>query len=85
MMSDPDLTDRFAWSGVVTTVDAMAAEQTFDHHPESIKQVAVADWIVLTKADLFKGTSGKSVSRPYAGESRISIQPRRSCMQTTKT
>jgi len=59
LMSDPELTDRFSWAGVVTTVDAMAAEQTFDRHPESIKQIAVADRIVLTKSDLLEGTSGK--------------------------
>ncbi|TIU04559.1 MAG: GTP-binding protein, partial [Mesorhizobium sp.] len=38
--------------GVITLVDAVNANATLDAHVEAVKQVAVADRIVLTKADL---------------------------------
>ncbi|HSS28340.1 MAG TPA: GTP-binding protein [Usitatibacter sp.] len=42
---------RYALSGVVTTVDSERGMETLDRNPESVKQVAVADRIVLTKTD----------------------------------
>ncbi|HEX3061169.1 MAG TPA: GTP-binding protein [Usitatibacter sp.] len=42
---------RYALSGVVVTVDSERGMGTLDAHPESVKQVAVADRIVVTKAD----------------------------------
>jgi G3E family GTPase len=38
--------------GVITVVDTVNAAATLDQHMESVKQVAVADRIVLTKTDL---------------------------------
>jgi len=52
LMNDPVLAARFRLDGVVTTVDAVNAETQLDNHMESVKQAAVADRIVLTKADL---------------------------------
>jgi G3E family GTPase len=46
---------RFRLRQVVTTVDAANATRTFEQHPESIKQAAVADEIVVTKTDLDTG------------------------------
>jgi G3E family GTPase len=43
---------RFRLQQVVTAVDAMNGAGTLDRHPESVKQAAVADDIVLTKIDL---------------------------------
>jgi G3E family GTPase len=43
---------RYRIDGVVTVVDAVNGAATLDEHLESIKQVAVADRIVLTKTDL---------------------------------
>jgi G3E family GTPase len=51
-MSHPYLVMRYRIDGVVTVVDAVNGAATLDEHLESIKQVAVADRIVLTKADL---------------------------------
>ncbi len=48
----PLVAARYALSGIVTTVDATHGEATLDGHFESIKQVAVADRIVITKTDL---------------------------------
>lgn len=52
LMSDPLVADRFRLDGVVTTVDAVNAMDQLDRQPESVKQAAVADRIVLTKTDL---------------------------------
>ena len=43
---------RFRLQGVVTVVDAINGAATLDAQVEAVKQVAVADRIVLTKADL---------------------------------
>jgi G3E family GTPase len=51
-MAHPYLVQRFRLDGVITVVDAMNAARTLDQHMESVKQVAVADRIVLTKTDL---------------------------------
>ena len=59
----PYLALRFRLDGVVTVVDAVNGFATLDHHEESIKQVAVADRIILTKTDLIaapKGSDAKS-------------------------
>jgi G3E family GTPase len=51
-MVHPYLVQRFRLDGVITLVDAVNAAATLDQHMESVKQVAVADRIVLTKTDL---------------------------------
>jgi G3E family GTPase len=43
---------RFRLDGVVTTVDAVFGMGQLDDHFEAVKQVAVADRILLTKTDL---------------------------------
>lgn len=52
LMTAPVVSNRFALDGIITTVDAVNAARQFDRHPESVKQAAVADRIVLTKSDL---------------------------------
>ncbi|HWF96230.1 MAG TPA: GTP-binding protein [Xanthobacteraceae bacterium] len=51
-MAHPYLVQRFRLDGVITVVDAVNAAATLDQHMESVRQVAVADRIVLTKTDL---------------------------------
>src|SRR3954467_14574693 len=51
-MVHPYFVMRFRLDGVVTVVDAVNGAATFDAHVEAVKQVAVADRIVLTKTDL---------------------------------
>jgi G3E family GTPase len=51
-MLHPYLVMRFRLDGVITVVDAVNGAATLDAHPESVKQIAVADRIVLTKTDL---------------------------------
>ncbi|HUW27138.1 MAG TPA: GTP-binding protein [Sulfuriferula sp.] len=43
---------RFQLNSVVTTVDAVLGEQQLDSYFEAVKQVAVADRLLLTKTDL---------------------------------
>ncbi len=50
----PYLMLRYRLDGVVTVVDAINGAATLDRHPESVKQAAVADVLVLTKTDLAK-------------------------------
>lgn len=51
-MSDVSLRHRFRPSVVVTTVDSAQGAATLAAHPESVKQAALADRLVLTKTDL---------------------------------
>lgn len=51
LMSQP-ATTRYRLCGIVATIDAVHGQQTLDGHIESVKQIAVADHIVMTKADL---------------------------------
>jgi len=51
-MAHPYLVMRLRLDGVVTVVDAVNGLSTLDAHPEAVKQVAVADRLVLTKTDL---------------------------------
>ncbi|MBK5956842.1 GTP-binding protein [Rhodoplanes elegans] len=43
---------RYRLTRVIATVDAVNGGTTLDRHPEAVKQAAVADEVVLTKADL---------------------------------
>ncbi|WP_412558319.1 CobW family GTP-binding protein [Thalassospira sp. MIT1370] len=52
LMTDPLLTTKFRLDSVVTTVDAIHGSGQLDQHPESVKQTAVADRILMTKSDL---------------------------------
>jgi G3E family GTPase len=51
-MGDPFAATHYRLDGVVTVVDAVHAMGQLDQQVEAIKQVAVADRLVLTKTDL---------------------------------
>jgi len=51
-MAHPYLVMRYRLDGVIAVVDAVNGAATLDEHVEAVKQVAVADRIVLTKTDL---------------------------------
>jgi G3E family GTPase len=51
-MAHPYLVMRYRLDGVITVVDAVNGDATLDTHVEAVKQVAVADRIVLSKTDL---------------------------------
>ena len=52
LICHPRLSGFYRLDGVATTVDALNAERQLDIQPESVKQVALADHLVVTKTDL---------------------------------
>ncbi len=66
LLSEPVVKHHFVLDAVVTTVDAVNGANQLDRQPESVKQVAVADRIVLTKADLVSREDVAEVERRIA-------------------
>ncbi|WP_411036735.1 CobW family GTP-binding protein [Shinella sp. BYT-45] len=52
VMGNPALSQSFSLDGVITVVDAVNGLSTLANHPEAVKQVAVADRVLVTKASL---------------------------------
>jgi G3E family GTPase len=52
LVSEPMLAALYRLDAIVTTVDGQFGERQLDEHFESVKQAALADRIVVTKADL---------------------------------
>lgn len=52
IFAHPYLSQRYAIDGVVTLVDAVNGLQTLDQQEEAVKQVAVADRLIISKTDL---------------------------------
>jgi G3E family GTPase len=51
LLTEPVLRHRCTVEAVVTTVDAVNGAATLDRQPESVKQAAAADVLLVTKAD----------------------------------
>ena len=58
IMAHPVLAQAYRLDGVVTLVDAVNGAATLDAHEEAVRQVAVADRLVLTKTDLAADVEG---------------------------
>jgi G3E family GTPase len=52
LTSHPVVARRFRPAAIVTAVDGVAGAATLDRHREAVKQAALADRIIITKADL---------------------------------
>ena len=52
LMQEPSVFESYRLARVVAAVDAVNAMGTLDRHGEAIKQVAVADALLLTKTDI---------------------------------
>jgi G3E family GTPase len=61
LMRDDLLLQRVKLEGVITVVDGFNGMATLDAHPEAVKQVAMADRIVLTKLDMLEGKPGEDI------------------------
>jgi G3E family GTPase len=61
LMAEPAVRARFSLAGVACTVDAVLGMGTLDRQPESLKQVAVADHLFLTKTDLQPALPGSAL------------------------
>lgn len=67
LINDRWVAARFALNSVVTTVDAVLGEQQLDSYFEAVRQVAVADRLLLTKADLVGESAMKALRQRLAG------------------
>ena len=54
ILGDPKVVDSYSLSSVLTAVDAVNGISTLKEHAEAVKQVAVADRVLLTKTDLLQ-------------------------------
>jgi G3E family GTPase len=70
VMVHPYLVLRYRLDGVVTLVDAVNGMPTLDTHPEAVKQVAVADRIVLTKTDLLTAPECRTAAQGLTARSQ---------------
>jgi G3E family GTPase len=52
LLAEPVLRHQYAVEAVVATVDALNGAASLDRQPESVKQAAVADTLLVTKADV---------------------------------
>jgi len=52
VQSEPVLRHHFRLGNIVTTIDAINGAGQFETHEESVKQAAVADFLIITKSDL---------------------------------
>ena len=59
-LSDPTLAGLYRIGAVVATVDAVNGPATLDEHIESVRQVALADRILITKLDLVEAAQAKA-------------------------
>ena len=66
LRTDPRIRQACSLRGLIVTVDAQNALQTFEHQIESVRQVALADRIVITKTDLVDDDIVSSVSQAVA-------------------
>lgn len=64
VMQHPYLVMRYQLDGVVTLVDAVNGLGTLETQEEAVKQIAVADRIVLTKTDLDDGAAALDPASP---------------------
>lgn len=66
LIADPLFNRHFSISGVTTVVDAANFAATLAHHAEGMMQVALADRILVTKADLARPGQLAAVEREVA-------------------
>jgi G3E family GTPase len=60
LMDDPVLLNLIRLDGVIATIDAVNGEASLDNHEEAVKQAAVADRLLLTKADLARDPASRA-------------------------
>lgn len=52
LMTNPQITSKYRFDGVVANVDMATGMHSLDQHREALRQAAVADVLLLTKPDL---------------------------------
>jgi len=61
LMTHPRIAPKYRLDGIVATVDMAAGMHTLDQHQEAVKQAAMADALLLTKADLVTEAQGSAL------------------------
>ncbi|MDE0514216.1 MAG: GTP-binding protein [Gammaproteobacteria bacterium] len=56
ILTDKEVRRRYFCKQIITVVDAVYGESNLDRHIEAVKQVSVADKIIISKTDLCGGT-----------------------------
>ncbi len=69
-LSDPTLAGLYRIGAVVATVDAVNGPETLDRHFESVRQVALADCILITKLDLRPAESAQAAEEALVARLR---------------
>lgn len=64
--SDEDISRRYVLDGVLTVVDSVQSLAQMDEHPEAVRQIIVADRILLTKNDIAEDGIVKKLCRRIA-------------------
>jgi len=67
LMTYPFLVECVDVERCVTTVDAVHGMATLESHAEAVRQVAIADRLLLTKTDLVTEAEARSLERHLAG------------------
>lgn len=66
VMGNPILSQSFSLDGVITVVDAVNGLSTLANHPEAVKQVAVADRVLISKTSLADAETLAAITREIA-------------------
>jgi G3E family GTPase len=66
LVKDPFVAEHFRVDGTIVTVDAVHAHAQFDRHVESVRQVAFADRLVITKVDIASAQEVRSLVKRLA-------------------
>ncbi|MEM8560660.1 MAG: GTP-binding protein [Pseudomonadota bacterium] len=61
LLTHPKIAPKYQLDGIVTTIDLVSGSSTLDAHGEAVKQAAVADALLLTKADLVTDAERKAL------------------------
>jgi G3E family GTPase len=82
LMTDAHLLERYRLDRVVTVIDAITGPAALDRFPEAVKQVAVADLLIMSKTDLISTYSNAATYAAF--KARIhAINPRATVRETT--
>jgi G3E family GTPase len=74
LIADVFFNRHFAFAGIVTLVDVRAFAGTVDKHPEARMQIALADRLLLTKADLVSVDAPRAVQQALASINPHAVQ-----------
>ena len=86
LMTSLDLQRIYSIDGVITVVDSINGETTYNAHEEAVKQTAFADRIILSKTDIAdKGTVNSLTNRIKAINTKVTIiKSDKNCLPVSK-